>query len=172
MSTSSQTPQNSEKPYKLGGMSGKGFMPGQTGNPAGRPKAGMQSFKDRLARWLETKTYKEIQELVDNPKKWDKLLSIDAMVVRRIHEACQKDKTGDFVALLDRLLGKPAITADLQVTHALADRLDHAEKLLLEPPSAPLLEGTAVLLQSSILDTEHDDKILVNASSDSFEDLV
>lgn len=96
----------------------------------GRPAAGMQSFKDRLVRWLETKTYKEIQELVDNPKRWDKLLSIDAMVVRRIHEACQKDKTGDFNAVLDRLLGKPAITGDLQVTHALADRLDSAEKLL------------------------------------------
>lgn len=152
-------------------MGNPNWLNGNSGNPAGRPKAGMQSFKDRLARWLETKTYKEIKELVDNEKKWDKLLSIDAMVVRRIHEACQKDKTGDFVALLDRLLGKPAITADLQVTHALADRLDAAERLLAQS-TAPMIEGQAIVLDAAIDLLGTGDKDSVNTQGDSFEDLI
>jgi hypothetical protein len=99
-------------------------------NPAGRPVTGLQSFKDRLTHWLETKTIGDIETIVNNPKKWNKLLSIDALVARRIHEAAQKSGTSDFVALLDRLLGKPAMTADLVVTHELGTRLDAAEKIL------------------------------------------
>lgn len=31
-------PQNNAKPKKVGGVTGKGFKPGQSGNPGGRPK--------------------------------------------------------------------------------------------------------------------------------------
>lgn len=110
------------------------WKPGVSANPAGRPAAGFQSFKDRLARWLETKTLKEIQAIVEDEKKFNKLLSVDAMVARRIHQACKASGGADFQMILDRLLGKPAITADLQVTHALASRLDAAEQLLLSSP--------------------------------------
>ena len=105
------------------------FQVGNPGSP-GRPKAGLQSFKDRLAHWLETKTIGDIQEIIENPKKWNKLLSVDAMVARRIADACGKSGGNDFVAILDRLLGKPALMAELNVTHGLADRLDKAEALL------------------------------------------
>lgn len=114
------------------------FAKGNHGG-AGRPKAGMQSFKDRLAHWLDTKTLKEIQTIVEDDKKFGKLLSIDAMVARRIHQACKANGGMDFQMILDRLLGKPAITADLQVTHALASRLDAAEQLLTAPETIPLI---------------------------------
>lgn len=103
---------------------------GVSANPAGRPAAGMQSFKDRLAHWMDTKTIGDIEAIIENPKKWNKLLAVDALVARRISEAAKKSGTSDFVALLDRLLGKPAITADLIVTHELGTKLDKAEKML------------------------------------------
>lgn len=115
------------------------FIKGQPSiNPRGRPAAGMQSFKDRLAYWLDTKTITEIEQIVDNPKKWGKLLAVDALVARRIVEAAKASGGNDLSIILDRLLGKPAITADLQVTHALASRLDAAEAALLGSPSNPL----------------------------------
>lgn len=107
------------------------FAKGQPSpNPAGRPAAGLQSFKDRLAYWMDTKTIADIEAIIDNPKKWGKLLAVDALVARRISEASKKTGIQDFVAILDRLLGKPAITADLVVTHQLGNRLDEAEKLI------------------------------------------
>src|ERR1700722_7362881 len=90
------------------------WAPGQSGNLRGRPKRGFQSFKDRLAYWLENKTASEIKALVENPKAWGRLVSIDAIVVRRIAAALERDGSADFTLLLDRLLGKPsqAITGE------------------------------------------------------------
>lgn len=87
---------------------------GVSGNILGRP-GGYQNFRDRLLWWLETKTIREIEELVDKKADWDDLCAIDGMVVRRIHAAVKTDGgVSDFTAILDRLLGKPpqAITGD------------------------------------------------------------
>jgi hypothetical protein len=65
---------------------------GQSGNPAGRPKAGMQSFRDRLVYWLETKTYGDIKRLIDDPdeRKLGKLAAIDVIVLHRTLIGIQK----------------------------------------------------------------------------------
>lgn len=76
-------------------------------NPKGRPAAGFQSFKDRLAYWLDTKTIGEIRKIVEDEKKFDKLVAIDALVARRISEASKQGSTSDFASILDRLVGKP-----------------------------------------------------------------
>ena len=87
----------------------KGFQPGISGNPAGRPATGFQSFKDRLCYWLETKSIDDIEKLVLKKSEWRKLPAIDGIVVRRIHAALQHEGSGaDFALVLDRLLGKPA----------------------------------------------------------------
>lgn len=133
------------------------WQKGVSGNPKGKPITGFQGFKDRLQHWLETKTVGEIEMLVTNPKKWKKLVSVDAMVARRIHQACGADGTGDFIAILDRLLGKPAQTAEINVTHGLADRLDRAEAILLESKpviDAEHLQVTSEVLVSAVVDDE------------------
>lgn len=165
----SENPQIPVNGRVAGGLWAKGYSP----NPKGRPKTGFQSFKDRLLYWVEEKTLKELKSLVDDPdeKRLDKLLAIDAMVVQRVRAACRKDGNQDFIAVLDRLLGKPMQAVEATVTHALAARLDEAEKLLTDD-SAPMIEGQAMLLQTSILSLEPEDKLPVNTKSDSFEDLV
>lgn len=39
--------QNNTKTTKLGGITGKGFMPGVSGNPGGRPKGTMKNYLGR-----------------------------------------------------------------------------------------------------------------------------
>jgi hypothetical protein len=39
--------ENNEKPYQLGGITGKGFMPGVSGNPSGRPKGTLKDYVRR-----------------------------------------------------------------------------------------------------------------------------
>ena len=39
--------ENNTETTKLGGITGKGFMPGQSGNPGGRPKGTMKSYLSR-----------------------------------------------------------------------------------------------------------------------------
>lgn len=40
----SEIVENNEKATRLGGITGKGFMPGQSGNPGGRPKDTMKQY--------------------------------------------------------------------------------------------------------------------------------
>lgn len=49
-------------PKRMGGATGKGFMPGKSGNPSGRPK-GTFSLEKRLRMILEAHDEKEGREL-------------------------------------------------------------------------------------------------------------
>ena len=44
--------ENNEKTTKLGGITGKGFMPGQSGNPGGRPRNPLKDFsREEFKKW-------------------------------------------------------------------------------------------------------------------------
>ena len=57
------TPEQPDNPQKLGGITGKGWVPGQSGNPSGRPK-GSISIKDKIRQYLE-----------DNPDAVDEIVA-------------------------------------------------------------------------------------------------
>jgi hypothetical protein len=76
-----------EKEKKLGGCTGKGFMPGQSGNPGGVPKN----------KWLSDVTEEMLEEKLKDPKfreqykdsLWKKLLAqgvVSAMTLDKIWE--------------------------------------------------------------------------------------
>lgn len=112
MNTQSQQNETSEakKP--------QGFQIGNNANPeGGRARKNwrhFQTFKERLAHWLESKSLAEIVAIVTNEKKFGKLSAIDAMVAQRIAQACKADGGADMTIVLDRLMGKPpqAITGE------------------------------------------------------------
>lgn len=92
------------------------IQPGEIRNPNGRRKKAnyFQSFKERLAWWVETKTLNQIEVLVNDPRKFGRLPAIDALVARRIYEASKGNGGADLAMILDRMLGKPpqAITGE------------------------------------------------------------
>lgn len=57
------TTQEQPPGYRLGGVTGKGFLPGQSGNPSGRP-AGSISIKDKVRQYLEDNP-ESLREMVE-----------------------------------------------------------------------------------------------------------
>lgn len=100
-----QTSTQSQENPRFKGRIKRGEVRNPLGGAAGKP---FQSFKERLCYWLETKTIDEIRAIVEKPKEWKKLVAIDALVAQRIHQASKDTGLGDFNAIFDRLLGKPA----------------------------------------------------------------
>jgi hypothetical protein len=79
------------QPKKNGGITGKGFMPGKSGNPAGRPKIGL-CFTDRL------------REAVNIPLD-KKRIVLDDIIAKVVTQA----RAGNLIAtqmIVNRLEGK------------------------------------------------------------------
>lgn len=62
------------------------FKPGESGNPAGKPK-GTLSFRTRIARWLAA----EMEELNPETGQTEKMALIDIIILKQV----QKAKRGD-----------------------------------------------------------------------------
>jgi hypothetical protein len=103
---------------RLGGATGRGFMPGRSGNPGGRPKAVINV--QELARQHTEQAVRALVEALRDPR-------------HKVAAAC---------ALLDRAWGKPQISVHSEVSvntlHLVAARLVSAElQLELGVPTAP-----------------------------------
>jgi hypothetical protein len=55
---------------KLGGVTGKGFMPGQTGNPGGRPKKPMKEFSMQLFKSMTQEEKLAFLEKINPVDRW------------------------------------------------------------------------------------------------------
>lgn len=89
---------------RLGGASGAGFKPGQSGNPGGLPK-GMAEVKE-AARKLTPKAMKALEDIATNEE----------------HPAAARVSAA--IALLDRGWGKPTATVDMQGAMTISDAID------------------------------------------------
>lgn len=106
-----QSPQNEKTELKK--LGNPAWEKGKSGNPKGRPPAG-QGLKDRLSWWLLNKTVDEIERLVNDKKKWGKLVAADAHCAMVVHEGCKNTGLTAIAFIFDRLLGKApqAITGE------------------------------------------------------------
>lgn len=87
---------NAETTKKPGGVTGKGFMPGQSGNPGGRPKDTLKAF---IAR--------ELRDMDDDQKReWLKTHKITGIDMWKMGEGNPKQDLG--------------VEADLNVTHIIS----------------------------------------------------
>ena len=74
---------NNTETTKLGGITGKGFMPGVSGNPSGRPKDTLKAF---IAR--------ELREMSDDEKReWVKTHKIPGIDQWKMGEGLPDSKT-------------------------------------------------------------------------------
>lgn len=100
--------------YKPGGVTGKGFKPGQSGNPSGRPKSKLLSEAYRAALAEELKNGRTCAEEI--AKEMVKL----AMKGKYMHAS----------EIADRVEGKPrqAYDVELSVNDELAEIVEKARK--------------------------------------------
>lgn len=109
-------------PKKLGGATGKGFMPGQCGNPKGHPK-GQPNLRARINRMFEivgkTKaspalTAQALNSFPDLPADVRKNMKTEEVLAAREWYLALKGDT----AARDRLLGKAEQKIDMNINPA------------------------------------------------------
>lgn len=84
------------------------FKPGQSGNPKGKTP-GYQDFAVRARYLIEEYTAIQIIEIVKDQKKWN-IPARDIMIMIQIVDGFQRDGGAKAERLLDRILGKPTET--------------------------------------------------------------
>jgi len=73
-----------------GGVTGKGFMPGQSGNPGGRPKS-ERAYLATLYGEDGHRVYQRLERLRTDPKTPRKLQAeIDFFIIERLHGRAQQ----------------------------------------------------------------------------------
>lgn len=95
---------------KPGGVTGKGYAPGQSGNPGGRPKG----YERRLRDVVDAM---RADDPVPDPDAKDgepaKIPAFEAIVKQAVLDAVKGDRYArDFIA--DRLMGKPKVNVDIK----------------------------------------------------------
>jgi hypothetical protein len=101
------------------------WVPGQSGNPAGRPKAaiGGAELARLIAKQFKT-AKKDIQAILAN----DDLDAVQHMVARQIMLVIEKGDTHTFATLCDRAFGKQKERVETTINKIEAE-LEHGEKI-------------------------------------------
>lgn len=100
---------NNRKTTKLGGTSGKGFMPGKSGNPSGRPKQ-TQEQKDalRMIRDLAPLAAEKLREIIEDPKVKvsDQLRAIEIILDRAYGKGFANESVNASLDIARQILGE------------------------------------------------------------------
>jgi hypothetical protein len=109
---------NAEPTKMLGGITGKGFMPGQSGNPSGRPKKKhlTEAFEEMLEERLQDEQNRELFK----EAMWAKLTGKGVVSVMLLEK------------MLDRTEGKLTqpveVSGDIDITAIIEEGRKRAEK--------------------------------------------
>jgi hypothetical protein len=77
-------------PKQRGGVTGRGFLPGQSGNPGGRPRS-ERTLLERLYGEDGEQVYQRLEALRQHPKTPAKLKAqIDFFIIERFHGRAQQ----------------------------------------------------------------------------------
>lgn len=106
-STAEPEKQQQNNGKKLGGSTGKGFMPGKSGNPKGYPK-GQTHIQTQLKRWGKLKTPQKILDALKEqyPEIKAKKLTLDEMQHINVNIAAAMGEAWAVHYKSDRLEGK------------------------------------------------------------------
>lgn len=75
---------------QLGGVTGKGFLPGQSGNPGGRPRSERKLLQEMYGEAGE-QVYRRLEALRSHPKTAVRLkVQIDCFIIERLHGRAQQ----------------------------------------------------------------------------------
>lgn len=104
---------NDESTKKLGGCTGKGFMPGQSGNPSGRPKNDLRAV-------LALRAF----EILCAPENLEKSAGDIAKMIKANPKMFQVTSDGAFGKVPQTL----NLTGEISISNTVAERLKAARK--------------------------------------------
>lgn len=148
------------------------FAKGNKIGAAGRPASGMQSMKDRLAYWYETKSIGEIERIIKNKRLWKKLPSIDAHIAQVIATGSERTGLPAVQFIWERLLGKapqaitgedgaPLIPAQMDIME-IARRMAYTLSLAAtQQIAAPTIDNDKVVSEANSLNSSDENKVKI-----------
>jgi hypothetical protein len=127
------------------------FVKGISGNPKGRPK-GFAGFKDRTEYLAGKYTWGKCEELCTDRALLRALPVIDAHIVQRLYEGGREGGRNSSNDLLDRVIGKPRESQDINIKHSVQVQGLESELRALSSEEREVIRGMLAKRETKMID--------------------